>query len=315
VRLWVDNTPLVNEWHDARSDTYMADIALTTGNHLVKVEFYEATGLAHIQVWWQGITSYSDWRGEYWANDSLSGSSALVRNDPAIDFDWSIGAPISNLPADNFSVRWTRSLALAEGHYRFHVIMDDGLRLYVDGALLINEWRDGSRREMSADIWLNAGRHDLRVEYYEHVGGALVQMKWEQVNAFTEWRGEYWANRNLSGNPLLVRNDEKIDFDWGQGSPYGRLPSDDFSARWTRTLHFAPGTYRLYVRADDGVQVSVDTQRVISEWHASDGTAVYATNVLLEGHQTLVVEYFEGEGEAEIQFWYERIGDKPEAPR
>lgn len=193
--------------------------------------------------------------------------------------------------------------------------MDDGLRLYVDGILLIDEWHDGSQREMSADIWLDVGRHDLRVDYYEHVGAALVQVDWEQVDAVTDWRGEYWDNKNLSGNPILVRNNVSVDFDWGEGAPYGRLPADNFSTRWTRTIYFAPGTYRLTVRADDGVQVSIDTQRVISEWHTSDGTTLYTTNTLLEGNHTLVIEYFEGEGDAQIHFAYERIGDKPTVPR
>ncbi len=315
LRLRVDNNLILNEWHEASSDTYMAEVPLGTGNHFIQIEFYEAFGIAQIEVWWQGITSYPDWRGEYWSNDSLNGPSVLVRNDTNINFDWSMGAPAAGLPADNFSVRWTRSLPLAEGHYRFHVAMDDGLRLFVDNTLLINEWRDGSRREMSADLWLAGGRHDLRVEYYEHVGAALVQMEWQQVDAFTEWRGQYWANKNLAGRPDLVRNDEKIDFDWGEGSAYGRLPADEFSARWTRTLNFVPGTYRFYVRADDGVQISVDTQRVISEWHNNDGKNLYATNVVLDGWQTLIVEYFEDKGEAQIHFWYERIGDKPVVPR
>jgi hypothetical protein len=80
------NNPVHNEWHDARSDTYSADVTLATGNHLVKIEFYEAAGIAQIQVWWQGITSYPEWHGEYWANDALTGSSVLVRNDTAVDF-------------------------------------------------------------------------------------------------------------------------------------------------------------------------------------------------------------------------------------
>ena len=312
VRLWVDNRLVIDEWHDARSDTYVAEVPLETGNHIVQIEFYEALGIAQIQVWWQGISAYPDWRGEYWANSSLNGPSALVRNDTAVDFDWSTGSPATGLSADNFSVRWTRSLPLDEGQYRFHVAMDDGLRLYVDGILLINEWRDGSHRAMSATTWLAAGQHDLRVEYYEHVGAALVKVSWEKDDNFTEWRGEYWANTNLAGRSVLVRNDEEIDFDWGKGKPYPRLPADEFSARWTRTLNFAPGTYRLYVRSDDGVQVSVDTQRVISKWHANDGSTTYATNVLLDGRHTLIVEYFEGRGSAQIHFWYERIGDKPE---
>src|SRR5687768_7125341 len=47
------------------------------------------------------------WRGSYFANATMEGTPALVRDDPAIDFDWGLGAPGAGLPADGFSVRWT----------------------------------------------------------------------------------------------------------------------------------------------------------------------------------------------------------------
>ncbi|UCC65012.1 MAG: hypothetical protein JSV36_08235, partial [Anaerolineae bacterium] len=58
------------------------------------------------------------------------------------------------------------------------------------------------------------------------------------------WRGEYYGNCNLAGKPLLVRNDPAVDFDWGRNPPAAGLPSDGFSARWTRTIAFEEGLYR-----------------------------------------------------------------------
>ena len=55
------------------------------------------------------------WRGEYFANLWLTGDPALVRNDPEINFTWGPGAPASGFPADNFSVRWTRTATFEEG--------------------------------------------------------------------------------------------------------------------------------------------------------------------------------------------------------
>ncbi|MCB0211210.1 MAG: SH3 domain-containing protein, partial [Anaerolineae bacterium] len=71
----------------------------------------------------------------------------------------------------------------------------------------------------------------------------------------TEWRGEYYNNRNLSGNPALVRNDVAVSFDWGLNAPASELPADNFSARWTRQLDYSAGAYRFYARADDGVRL------------------------------------------------------------
>ncbi|HEX9074685.1 MAG TPA: PA14 domain-containing protein, partial [Anaerolineae bacterium] len=79
----------------------------------------------------------------------------------------------------------------------------------------------------------------------------------------TAWRGEYFGNPGLAGTPALVRDDPSVIFDWGTGAPGPGLPSESFSARWTRSLWFGEGLYRLYVRADDGVRLWVDGQLIV----------------------------------------------------
>ena len=306
VRVWLDQTLILDEWHDFDGNTHVVEIPVTTGNHLIKVEYYEAGGLANIQFWWQEEVAFSEWRGEYWANQTMSGASTLVRNDTDIDFDWGTGAPAAGLPADSFSVRWTRSFYFDGGHYRFYVTMDDGLRLFVDGTLLIDEWQEGAERSMSADIWLSSGRHDLRVDYYEHEGGAVAATRWSRLEGITEWQGEYWANATQNGAPALVRNDQQIDFDWDSAGPGGGLPVDNFSARWTRTVNFPAGTYLLYVKVDDGMRLTIDTQLYRDEWHAHDASTTYAVRVYLNGNHTIVLDYYEGAGLAQAHFWYEK---------
>lgn len=254
------------------------------------------------------ITIYN-WRGEYFSNTALSGPPSLIRDDAAINFNWGAGAPASGLPADNFSVRWLRTFSMAEGNYRFYAAMDDGLRLYIDDVMIINEWRDASYRQVSVDRWLSSGSHLIRVEYYEHLGDAQVQVWWEPVAGYPEWRGEYWANKNLSGTPTLVRNDQNIDFNWGFGAVAPGLPDDQFSARWTRTINFAAGTYRFYARADDGVRVLVDGQKIIDHWQLDNGRRTYQADMTLQGNHTVVVEYFEETIAAEVHFWYEHINN------
>ncbi|MAT98625.1 MAG: hypothetical protein CL608_15895 [Anaerolineaceae bacterium] len=308
LRLWIDNALILDEWHGATSETYTAEVTLSSGNHALLVEYYEATGLASIQLWWQRLENYPDWRGEYWNNATLAGPSTVVRNDTAVLFNWGAGAPASGLPADNFSARWTRTLYLPEGNYRFHAAMDDGLRLYVDNTLLIDEWRDASYREVTAELWLAAGNHQLRVEYYEHLGDARVQVWWDTATEFTHWRGEYWDNKNLTGTPVLVRNDHKIEFDWGNDAPAPGLPVDQFSVRWTRVIEFEPDTYILFARADDGVRIYVDGNKVLDRWQLSGGDRIYQKELELQGTHTIVVEYYDEFIAAEIHFWYEPSG-------
>ena len=66
----------------------------------------------------------------------------MVRNDQAINFDWGYDAPVAGLAADEFSVRWTRTVNFAAGYYRISVRADDGVRLWLDDGLLIDRWED-----------------------------------------------------------------------------------------------------------------------------------------------------------------------------
>ncbi|HEX9115428.1 MAG TPA: PA14 domain-containing protein, partial [Anaerolineae bacterium] len=261
-------------------------------------------------VWWVRLQAFPDWRGEYWSNPTLSGSPALVRNDAAVDFDWGTGSPDLALPADDFSARWTRTQEFDAGTYRFHLIVDDGARVWVDDQLLIDEWHDGSSREMTADLGLAESAHRLRVEYYEKAGNAAVRFWWEQVTnpVFTGWKGEYWANQDLSGTPSLVRNDPDVDFQWGQKAPATGLPDSHFSARWSRWVNFPAGVYRVSARADDGIRVYVDGRRVIDQWHDNPGTGAYTTDLTLGGLQWVIVEYYQNAGNAGVQFNWTWLG-------
>ena len=126
----------------------------------------------------------------------------------------------------------------------------------------------------------------------------------------THWKGEYFNNRNLSGQAALVRNDTNVNFNWGGGSPDGGcIPSDNFSVRWTRTMHFERGAYRFRVAADDGVRLYVDGRRIIDAWW-DQGTTTYESGAihLSGGNHTVKLEYYEHGGAAVIQLSWRRVG-------
>jgi hypothetical protein len=68
---------------------------------------------------------------------------------------------------------------------------------------------------------------------------------------FTDWQGEYYNNVNLEGEPVVVRNDPAIDFNWGTGPPAPGVGPDDFSVRWTSDRDLPAGIYRINFRVDD----------------------------------------------------------------
>ena len=83
----------------------------------------------------------------------------------------------------------------------------------------------------------------------------------------------------LDGPPTYVRNDPAIDFNWGTGSPAPGIPNTNYSVRWTRTLDFESGDYRLYARSDDGIRVFVDDSLVIDAWYDQSGDRTHTVDL------------------------------------
>jgi len=248
----------------------------------------------------------SDWRGEYYNNSSLNGAPVLVRNDVSVSFDWGTGSPGPGVPADNFAARWSRSPNFPAGTYRFYVRVDDGARLWIDGNLVIDQWHDGAPTTYSADVNLTDGVHSLRMEYYEHSGSALAQLAWERLENYPDWKAEYYNNRKLQGNPVLVRNETKIDHNWGSGSPGVGVPADNFSARWTRKVDFKSGTYVFSVWVDDGVRLWIDDALVMDSWQDGKSRLIEAERQIGGGKHQVKVEYYERGGGAQIKVMWQR---------
>ena len=256
------------------------------------------------------------WKGEYYSNTTFSGAPAWVRDDPVIDFQWQQGGPGEGLPTDGFAARWTGNWPFEPGVHRFFAQVNDGVRLWLDGHLIIDQWHESIGALYSADAQLSAGAHAVRVEYFDGRESAHVRVWWEYrgadaVASYLDWKGEYYANIGLGGAPYLVVNDRVLDFDWGEGPPASGMPNDQFSARWTRSVMLEEGSYRFFARADDGVRLWVDGHPVIEHW-VDGGAEDYSGDAALSsGEHTVRVEYYENGGLAVIRVWWERVEATP----
>lgn len=119
------------------------------------------------------------WYGEYFNNLTLAGDPVMVRNDPSLNFSWGNTSPAEPVAVD-FSVRWTRSLSLAAGTYRFSLTHDDGMRLWIDGVLHADEWERCCRTD-TVDVPLTAGTHTIVVEFVDLYGAAQAALAWENL--------------------------------------------------------------------------------------------------------------------------------------
>ncbi|MCX6317010.1 MAG: putative baseplate assembly protein [Bacteroidetes bacterium] len=159
--------------------------------------------------------------GEYFNNISFS-NRVLKRTDNTINFNWGSGSPDPLINADNFSVRWSGLiLAPDTGTYTFYTQSDDGVKLWVNGVLLVNNPTEHGSTENSGAIWLQAGQfYAIQLDYFEMTGSSLIQLKWSgpdiskqiipsgnlfQSGNYTNWPG--FTIEDIAGQPETIHVD------------------------------------------------------------------------------------------------------------
>lgn len=109
--------------------------------------------------------------------------AVAYRTDSTVDFDWGTGLPgPGGIGADDFSVRWTGLIRVpTTGNYVFQTVSDDGVRLYLNGNLVVDNWTDHSvTNNTTSTIALTAGTLlPVRLEYYERGGFAVMKLQWQ----------------------------------------------------------------------------------------------------------------------------------------
>ncbi len=120
--------------------------------------------------------------GEYFDNVTLSGEPAFTRIDPQIQFQWTLLSPDpKRLPYDFYSVRWSGKIrGPVTGVCRVGLDANDGYRLAIDGARVIDNWRKASRRAILVPYEFERDRlYDIRIDYFEPTGNAWVRLVWD----------------------------------------------------------------------------------------------------------------------------------------
>ncbi len=119
--------------------------------------------------------------GRYFDNNRLAGIPRLTRVDPRVDFHWTLNSPGRGIPFDWYSVRWTGTVtAPTDGARTLAIEGNDGCRLWLDGALLIDNWVKRSYGTRVAPVNMAPGTaHELTLEYFESTGNARVKLMWD----------------------------------------------------------------------------------------------------------------------------------------
>ena len=115
----------------------------------------------------------------YFNNINLT-APVLERIDPTINFTWGTGSPASGVGAETFSARWEGGIEVPRsGGYTFYTNSDDGVRLWVNDKLMVDNWTDHGATEDIGSIVLEPNiRYNIKMEYYENGGAATIQLRW-----------------------------------------------------------------------------------------------------------------------------------------
>lgn len=244
-------------------------------------------------------------------------------------------SPSEGVPRDDFSIRATGILRVERsGNYTFLTRSDDGVRLYIDGKMIIDQWKPMGTTEFRATAHLMAGRnYRVQLEYFERGGPGHLELLWlrpgsdspahlttsgrvapssflvrENEGLQGPFQAEYFQGRSFETS-RLSREESQIDHDFNRSSPGGSVPRTDFSARWKGKLKIqTEGLYRFYTTSDDGVRLRVNGETIIDEWRGMAPTE-HSGEIELDPARgdtiDIEMEYFQGGGGASIKLEWE----------
>jgi PA14 domain/Bacterial pre-peptidase C-terminal domain len=190
MRIWIDGNIIHDTWTNRTSGDYTKNLAISAGQHDVKVEYREDTVSAIARVSWEKAPvtpaiPVNRFRAEYFNNNSLSGQAAFTRVEDVIAVDWKASGPGNGVGNDNFSVRWTGKFDFDGGNYKFSNSTDDGMRIWIDGNLIHDSWTVRNGADHTKNVAISAGQRDVKIEYREDGGSALAKVSWEKLQLST----------------------------------------------------------------------------------------------------------------------------------
>ncbi|MFN8443913.1 MAG: PA14 domain-containing protein [Caldilineaceae bacterium] len=251
------------------------------------------------------------WQSSFYNNTSLEGVPAWTSTTLEPNVNWLKSSPNPAVAVDNFSARFTRTFDLSPANYRLQVQADDGVRLYLDGQLLINEFHQllSGPQSYRVDRVLS-GQHSIQLEYVEFQGDAYLYFALYPLVVRSEWTVGYYNNPNLQGSPvssqIVPRSGYPIDINWGgQSAVPNVIAADNWSSRWEGNFDFDVGNYTFYANADDGIRIYFDNRLILDAWSDGVHQNLSATvNSVAAGGHDLRVEHYERTGGAFLRVWW-----------
>lgn len=309
VRLYIDGALVIENWDDHAYEENSKDVALTEGIHNIKLEYYENNGSASAKLSWKFLNNKveTDYAAKFW-NYPASQVPAIPNtpplfqaNYPKIEFNWEAGSPSPLVAPEYFISQFKANKKFEKGNYQFVVNVDDGVRLWVDDELIIDEWNDNATVAYLGVKKLEKGLHKIRLEHFERGGGANVKLTWNKIEGeYSKFNTKCYNNLDLTGSPVLTRQDKFVSFNFGLGSPAPVVNVDNFSCSFAKNQTYAAGDHKFLITADDGFRFYIDGVKVFDKWYDGVVQTFTVNKNLTAGSHNIKLEFYERGGGAQV---------------
>lgn len=330
VRVEIDGNRVIDQWTDytGKINRYVWT-NVNGGSHTVKTHYYEHVASAGIH---SNVVPFDTWLAYYYPNRTLSGFPVAAKVIPPVGTnkklsEYYLGSPTNGVSNDQFSARYTTAKRISEGDYILRTKADDGVRVYVDGNLVLDRWATIGEEAVKLHIPNHQNSkvgeedvHWIEVEYHDVASVGYVDVAIEPYENAVQntWVGEFYPNTNFEGNPVVLGGVgastklTDLNFDWGwSGSPHPTIPADRFSARFLKKETLDTGEYLFKVDADDAARVYLDNQLILDTWPGSTHRLTQKWVDVSSGTHTIMVEYMEDVALAKLSLEYKKYTEMP----
>lgn len=266
----------------------------------------------------QGV-KYSYYEGGWSALPNFN-SLSPKKTGSAANFDLTV----RNRP-DQYAIRFESHINIATaGNYTFYLTSDDGSKLYIDSKEVVNNDGLHSATEKSGSMYLTAGRHNIKVDYFEGWGDDVLMVKYSgpgisrQTIPSNQLFIEAFTN---PANPPMPETDEQgLTYAYYEGgwstlpnfstltpkktgnisnfnlSPKNRV--DQYAFKFEGYIEItAAGNYTFYISSDDGSKLYIDSKEVVNNDGLHSASEKSGSVYLSSGKHSIKVTYFEGWGD------------------
>lgn len=247
-------------------------------------------------------------RAAYYANNSLTAPVAFTRTDATVDFDdysntW---VNFGGVSVNQFSVRWAGQVrAPATGTFTFYGAADDGVRLWVNGQQLVDQWHDQGESEYGGTINLTAGQlYTITMEMYESWGGAAARLRWSGPGVAKQIIPQAYLYPDSI--PIIITHPVSLSREQGASATFSVFASG------------IGNTYQWF-KNDVAIAGAIGTSITLSDLWTSDAGA-YSVSVsntggfLFSNSTTLTVTFTDTDGDGMQDSWETANGFSPSNP-